>query len=151
MPATVSGTYQLPDGSPSSGQVKFRLMPAIIDLTGTQITAELVQVPLDATGFFTVDLMAEGELEAGLVANGPIAYKVIESIDGLHRMWDLYVPDTTAINLPERYPGDVLSGTSAVLPVPGPPGPPGEGGGLSFVSAPLTSPPTSGTSLWRIT
>ena len=47
---------------------------------------------------------------------------------------------------------DVDSRLTALEDRPQIPGPPGEGGdGLTFVSAPLESPPTSGTSLWRIT
>ena len=120
----ITGSYLEPNGDTSTGSVTFTLVPAARDTAGNQRVPSQVRVLLDDTGSFSVDLIPDKDL---VDVDGEAQYEVWEQIGRLERKWMLAVRDDDPIDLPSRYPGDVLS-PAAVIPVGGPQGPPGRDG-----------------------
>lgn len=129
----VAGWFLHPDGSPAAGSVTFRA-PSVLRLSDADfITVGGVEVRLDSTGRFSVELLPNDT--PGVEPSG-WTYRVTERFSGVEaRTYSVLLPTSaTTVDLADIAPTSPLLGT--YLPVVGPPGPPGPASVVNGKSGP---------------
>ncbi|MFB7312998.1 SGNH/GDSL hydrolase family protein [Streptomyces sp. NPDC056192] len=116
---TLTGRYVHPDGAPFAGKVTFST-PALLTLSGADtIAAGTATVNLDASGQFSVILVATDN--ADMQPTG-WAYQVTEQLTGIAaRVYSILLPSANSpVDLADIAPADPALGN--YIPVPGPAG-----------------------------
>lgn len=118
---TVTGRFQLPDGSPDSGTVRLTVAsPAVLrDADPAMITAAEVRADLDGLGRIEVDVVASDD--PGWATEGPVPYRVAIRTEGLRADYPALILGPGPVDIADLV---ALDGPPDVVAVPGPPGPP---------------------------
>lgn len=100
---TVTGTYADPAGKPASGWVGFTPDVAAVN-AGRIITQAMVVGELDATGSFSVDLLASDDPGWALPDGQRMPYIITESVAGLQGGWMAYIDGPGPADISELVP-----------------------------------------------